>query len=252
MRIVFGTMLLLACVTGCRRTLDPDSVATFEQAQQRFDAAKTPTDYLLAASLFQQLVDRGVKSGAVFYNQGNAYMRGGKRGQAIACYRQAKRYRPRDPQLEANLQTALENVPRTDSRPLIEYVLFWQNWLSYSGKFQLSIGVAILTFLLALVGLYFDSIHWKRAAVGALAITVLLAGSAIYDWYRFAYQKHGVVTSPSVIARKGNAETYEPAFTSPLTEGTEFTVADQRGDWLLMRLSAGQEGWVRRSDVVTY
>lgn len=252
MRTVVATMLLLACLAGCRRTLDPDSAAAFEHAQQSFDAAQNPTDFLLAASRFQQLLDRGVKSGAIFYNQGNAYMRGGKRGQAIACYRQAKRYRPRDPQLDANLQFALGSLPRSDSKPLIEYVLFWQNWLSYSGKFQLSISAAALTLLLALVGLFLDSTIWRRAAAGLLVITFLSCCSALYDWYRYEYTKHGVVTSPTVIARKGNSETYEPAFTSQLAEGTEFTITDQRGDWLLMKLPAGQEGWVKRSDVVTY
>ena len=88
-----------------RRT--PALAQTFQAAQQAFDKAQTPDDFLRAASLYQEILDAGLVSGAVLYNQGNAFLRGGHRGRAIACYRQAQRYRPRDPWLDHNLRCAL-------------------------------------------------------------------------------------------------------------------------------------------------
>lgn len=243
---------LLPLLAGCGRSLPPDAEAAFLRAQKAFDSAKTQTDYLLAASLFQRLIDQGMESGAVFYNQGNAYMRGGQRGRAIACYRQAKRYLPRDGRLEANLQYALRNSATRAGRPLMEYVLFWQDWLSYPEKFRLSTLTAAITFALALGGLFYSQGWWRRAAALALLCTVILGCSAIYDWYRFTQIRYGVVSSSEAIARKGNAESYEPALTAPLAEGVEFKLVDVRGDWLLVRLPAGQEGWLKSSDVVTY
>lgn len=243
---------LLSLFAGCGKSLTPDAASAFQRAQQAFDSAKTQTDYLLAASLFQKVLDLGLESGPVFYNQGNAYMRGGQRGRAIACYRQAKRYLPRDARLEANLQYALRNSGPPTVRPLLEYVFFWQGWLSYPEKFRLSTLTGVITLVLALAGLFYSQTWWRRAAVIALISTVVLGCSAIYDWYRFTQVRHGVVTRPEVTARKGNAESYEPALTAPLTEGVEFKVVDSRGEWLLVRLPTGQEGWLKSSEVVTY
>jgi hypothetical protein len=243
---------LLSLLAGCGKSLSPEAEAAFQKAQKAFESAKTPNDYLLAASLFQKVLDQGTESGAVFYNLGNAYMRGGQRGRAIACYRQAKRYLPRDGRLEANLQYALSNSATPSSGALMEYVFFWQDWLSYPEKFQLSLLIAAMTFALGLGGLFSSQPWWRRAAAITLMITVILGCSALFDLYRFTQIRHGVVTRPEVIVRKGNAESYEPALTAPLGEGVEFRVIDSHGDWLLVRLPAGQEGWLKAADVVTY
>ena len=61
--------------------------------------------------MYQAILDRGYVSGVVLYNQGNAFMRAGQRGRAVAAYRQARRYLGPDPFLEANLAYALGNQP---------------------------------------------------------------------------------------------------------------------------------------------
>lgn len=238
---------------GCSRAVDLDVSRTFQQAQAAFDKATTPDEFLAAASLYQQILDRGVVSGAVLYNQGNAYMRAGHRGRAIAAYRQAQRYRPRDPYLEANLRNALGVDPSPGRRkPLVEDLLFWQDWLSYPEKFTLLAAVAAMSFASAVVGLLLRRRLWTRMALAGLVVALVLAFSAGYDWYRFDHTTHGVIVAKKAVARKGNAASYEPAFTESLVEGAEFTLCDRRGDWLLIRLRGGQEGWVKDDEAVVY
>ena len=79
-----------------------------------------------------------------------------------------------------------------------------------------------------------------------------MAFSAAYDWQRFDNTRHGVVIQAQTIARKGNGPSYEPAFEEPLGEATEFRLAEQRGDWLLIRLPGGGEGWIEQKAAVTY
>ena len=61
-----------------------------------------------------------------------------------------------------------------------------------------------------------------------------------------------MVTATALIARKGDAESYEPAFTEPRAEGVEFVVVEQRGDWIRVRLDGRLDGWVPRDKVVLY
>jgi tetratricopeptide (TPR) repeat protein len=239
-------------LAGCGVSVDPTLYAKFQAAQEAFEQATSPEQFLRAAALYQEILDSGVVSGAVLYNQGNAFMRAGERGRALACYRQAKRYRPRDPYLHANLQNALPDSGAAGRKPIAEYLLFWQDWVSYSSKFTLSTVFALLTFGLAVIGLYLWPAALKRCALVALLITLALVLSAVYDWYRFTHVKHGVIVSDQVVARKGDGESYEPAFTEPLAEATEFVVADRRNGWVLMRLGAAQEGWAPADAVVIY
>src|SRR5262249_36809000 len=70
---------------------------TFLHALEVFDAAKAAADYRESAALLESLLTDGFKNGAVYYNLGNAYFRAGEYGRAIAAYRKAKAFRPRDP-----------------------------------------------------------------------------------------------------------------------------------------------------------
>jgi hypothetical protein len=243
----------LVLFVGCAPTPDMDVVQQFQAAQQAFDNAETEDDFLRVASLYQAILDRGCQSGAVLFNQGNALMRAGQRGRAIASYRLAQRYRPRDPFLDHNLTYALRTPAGGARRSTIDYFLFWQGWISYAAKFQLLAIAALATFAMGVAAIVFNGrFRLAYVAWAGLALTILLAASAAYDWYRFDVLEHGVVVAPEVVARKGNGESYAPAFTQSLPEGTEFLVNEHRGDWVLIQLPGNQEGWVRRDDVLLY
>lgn len=253
-RIPVAMLLSATCLlSGCGGGVPMDVAVDFQRAQDDFDKAETPEDYLKVAALLDSIRDRGVVSGAVLYNQGNALMRAGERGRAIAAYREALRYRPRDPYVIANLKYALGSDTLSAKRPLPEYVLFWQNWIGYDGKYWLAGAAAAVTFLIAVAGLWIEPRRvWTGLAIAGVLITAVLAISATYDWYRFDHLVHGVVVADEVVARKGNGESYEPAFADPLPEGTEFVVGERRGGWLRIRLDGQQEGWVESESVVLY
>jgi uncharacterized protein YgiM (DUF1202 family) len=88
---------------------------------------------------------------------------------------------------------------------------------------------------------------WILAVCSSLA-----AFSALYDAWRFDYVTHGVTVETEVVARKGNAESYEAALTENLPEGTEFKLLDRRANWLLIRLPGGQEGWIAEKAAIVY
>lgn len=251
--ILFFLMAGLPALCACARSADPESLRIFQEAQKTFDAAAAPDDFRKAAAQYQSILDRGVVSGAVLYNQGNALMRAGQRGRAIAAYRQAERYRPRDPYLEANLRYALgAQSPAEQRRPMIEHLLFWQNWLSYPEKFALAAAVVAITLALGLGGIFLQRRLLARLALVGVAVSILAILSAAYDWYRYDATVHGVTIQDDVVARKGNGASYEPALSAALAQGTELTLVSRRGDWLLVRMAGGQEGWVPEAAVTLY
>ena len=239
-------------LAGCGRPLDPDSTRVFVDAERTFSQAKTPEEFLKAAAMDQEILDRGYVSGAVLYNQGNALMRAGQRGRAIAAYRRAQRYLGPDLSLEASLTYALGESPAARRRPVIEHLLFWQDWISYPAKFHWAALAVAVTFLLGVSLLLVSMRLLIRLTILSLGIALLLILSAAYDWYRFEWNIHGVIVEKRSIVRKGNAESYEPALTAPLDEGTEFEVIERRGEWLAVRLPGDQEGWVAEKAAVVF
>lgn len=242
----------LLVLVGCSRPLGHEPAAAFRRAQQTFEQASTREDYLLAAAQFQEVLDFGVRSGVVYYNQGNAYARGGERGRALACYRQAWRYLPGHPLLRANLLSVAgtESLPRATS--ILDRVLFWQDWFGYPAKVTACVVAAIVTSASSLAGQWFRSRGAGRVAWLTGLVTLLLVVSAFWDWYRYEWITRGVVAAREAVARKGDSHSYEPAFTKSLSEGTEFVVVERRGEWLLARFSGGEHGWLALRDVVVY
>ena len=249
-----GLLILSLISTGCQRSPDAPLVSRFQVAQTAFDQADTSEEFLKAASLFQEIQKTGIVNGGLLYNLGNAYMKAERRGRAIACYRQALRYRPRDPYVKANLQFALgSGAPLRGRRKILDFVLFWQDWIGYSTKFQLTASVGVLALLAGLAGRFlaggrlFNSLAWV-----SLVVTLILAGSAGYDWFRFEWVERGVIVSEQVEARKGNSESYAPAFNQPLAEGTEFRLLESRGDWRRIHIEGSGEGWIENQWAVIY
>ncbi len=244
---------LLVGSYGCERRIDPMMFSQFQRAQEAFDEAQKPEDFLRVAAQYQEILDTGLLSGAVLYNQGNAFMRAGKRGHALACYRQAVRYRPRDARLKENLNYALENAAsKAPRKPLASYILFWQDYLSYPEKILVDTLAGGLTFSLALAGMFWQPKLMNRLAIAMFLLAFVLGVSVAFDWYRFDVVNRGVVVQDGAIARKGDGDSYAPAFTKALPEGSEFRLLEGRGDWILIELPGKQQGWIRQDDVVIY
>ena len=93
---------------------------------------------------------------------------------------------------------------------------------------------------------------FRRLSLAFAALSLVASASTGYDWRRFDGTTHGVVTSDQIVVRKGNSETYEAAFTDPLSEGTEFVVLEKRSDWLHVRVGDAGTCWLRQQDVEIY
>ena len=245
-------MALLTClltISGCTQSLPPDKVQQFQKGLDEFSQAQKPDDYLKSAQTYLNLVNQGVKSGAVYYNLGNAYAMAGDKPRALAAYRQAIPYMPSNPHLLDNIQSV---GGQEQSVPLFENLFFWQNWISFPNKALIATILSIVTTLTILAYFIFLKRPILYVGIVFVLLTVCAFVSVHYDYQRFVQTQHGVVTASKVVARKGDADTYAPALTKPITAGVEFTVSQRRGDWILINLDDSHEGWIPASSAIVY
>src|SRR6266496_6146874 len=79
------------------------SVDTIDGLAQQAETAYLKGDFQLAANLYRQLIDQGVKRNEVYFDLGNAYYQLHDLGRALINYRRAEVIAPRDEALRLNL-----------------------------------------------------------------------------------------------------------------------------------------------------
>lgn len=223
----------------------------FVRSLELFDAAKSKQDYEDCARELESILSDGFRSGAVYYNLGNAYYRAGEFGRAISNYRKALPYRPRDAYLRANLDQAIAAAPgRLGTAPAnwTTHLFFWNEWLSYPQKVWLtSIMLSAVAVLISLAVLLRKP-RLRLIGFVCLALSIPLGidtGLAASD---ILTSRRAVITGET-IARKGTANSYEAAFDQPLRDGAEFTILSETPEWTFGHFENIGDGWVRNEFV---
>ena len=241
-------------ISGCGSQPNLDTLRKFDEAEQVFAAARSKDDFLRAASLYQEVLTLGFDSGAVFFNQGNAWFRAEEFGRAIAAYRQAEQQLPRNRFVKANLKRAMvtAGVDMELRTSLVDRLLFWQTVTSYREKL-IAVTLLLAMFLICVVTAQLSQrrMLFRRVAVSLASLLVVATLSLARDWYSIEATQHAVLVKTTE-ARMGGSENYEPAFKEPLREGTEFIFLESNSDWTHVQVNETTSAWVPSRLIVTY
>ena len=222
---------------------DEDPGELFVNANSSYEEG----DAARAVQLYTLLLEQGYGSAELHYNLGNAYLRNGELGRAIASYHRSRFLRPRNEDVEANLAFARKSTKDAIAPPkpsaLASTLFFWHYSL---GRGELALVVLLLNVLFfVLLGVRFLSrgsevLRWATMVV----LLLLLAASVSLGLRYFAPQRLAVIIPQEVNAHNGPNPTSVVRF--KLHAGTELRVEDSREGWLRIRLPDGQQGWIQR------
>lgn len=205
--------------------------------------------YQKALLRFQRLVEEGdVSNGKLFYNIGNIHFLLDDIGRAILNYRRAEQYIPNDPNLVKNLAYARSMRPDKLEIKEGEKVLHTLFFFHYDLKTK----TRLLLFCLAYVSFWlvagvriFSRQPFTSWGLGVTLLFVLLFGSSlVVESRESTMKKEGVILVQEVVARQGDAESYQPSFEAPLHGGTEFVLREIRGEWWNIELTDGRSSWI--------
>lgn len=85
---------------------DTEATARFDEANLAYETE----DFEKAVRTYQNLIEDGNRSTALYFNLGNAHYRAGATGKAIASYKRALRLQPKHKDARTNLRIALANL----------------------------------------------------------------------------------------------------------------------------------------------
>jgi hypothetical protein len=205
-------------------------------------------DYAGAAQAYEAALSAG-PCAAVHYNLGNALFKAGKIGRAIVNYRRARYLDPRDPDIAVNLNFARNY--RVDKMLAARGPLAQALDTGFHRMSRRSAAVFASVFLM-LAGLFL-ALWIVRRWVGLAIIASLLALVALFGlvtqqvWAGEVGERPAVVVVPEVNALSGPSEEFKQILL--VHDGTEVRIREARGDYLLVQLSGGGGGWVRKDAV---
>lgn len=207
-------------------------------------------DYPSAIANMEAIAQHGIKSGELYYNLGNAYLKNNDLGPAILWYERALKLMPNDPDLRFNYDYArslTKDAPEEDGASLVRILFFWK--YQFSGRTITYLAVASnLSFWFLLLGYrFFRRRGFRHAAAVALIPTTIFVFTAIYNYYEDAHKNQGVVLNEKVSVRSGLDQTSTELFV--LHAGAKVKVVKKMKDHLQIRFSKDKIGWVEKGSV---
>lgn len=245
--LLLGLVLGLAAFPAWAKSGDSNPVSIFQQANEAYRVG----DYGKAAELYESLITKEWRPTAAYYNLGNVYFKQDEIGLAILSYERAKRIKPRERDVSANLKYL---------RSLLEYRIedkrnWYQRALDTSLRFFTLREISTVSFTLGAllwlswgIPLYLNPgapWGWKRKWLLVLVLGVfsLWGMKGIHEW-----------TVREAIALKEKAAVhYGPSYKDQvalrLGEGMKVRIQKTAGEWSRVVLTNGETGWMSHEDL---
>ncbi|MGA4579675.1 SH3 domain-containing protein [Limisphaera sp. VF-2] len=236
--------LFAALVAWTRADIVDGADAAFEAANRLYEQGR----FLEAARAYEELQNRGLLSSALLYNLGNAWFKGGQIGRAIASYRLALQWAPRDPEVRANLHFARQQVQGATWRPSWYEAAFERLTLN---KWTILVLVPFWGTMLLLT-LRQVRPAWKtRLApwvwIGSV-VTAVTAACLVAAVQLRLHRPMGVVVVGNAQVRSGPFEESPALFT--VRDGAELRILDRKDRWVRVTADGQQSGWLPEDQLI--
>ncbi len=210
----------------------------------------TSGNYEEALRVWTDIYNTGYRSADLAYNIANANFKLNKIPDAILFYERAYLLNPADEDIEYNLMIARGLV--TDKFEEIPELFFirWYNFvaliLSSNSWAKISLGTFVACLLM--LSLYLYSSKYRNKVIGFwlafsfLLISIFTISLSVRNRSLVYGNKFAVLFCPVVHGKSSPDDSGTDLFV--LHEGTKVSVEDEVGEWLEIRLSDGNKGWV--------
>jgi hypothetical protein len=214
-----------------------------EEAFVNANAAYETGAYGRAIELYVALLDRGYENGHVHYNLGNAYLRNGELGRAIASYRRAQLFLPRDQDVMANLAFARKSTKDAlappEPGPVLSTLFFWHYGLSRAELGTALVVLNVLFWAILVLRVYRRGSEVLRWVLIVLLLLVLAVGVS-FAVHLLVPAEVAVVVPQEIEVRSGTS--VDDLVLFKLHAGTEVRVVDRREGAVRIALPEDGEG----------
>ncbi|WP_340156846.1 tetratricopeptide repeat protein [uncultured Maribacter sp.] len=240
---LIGLFMVLLC------TAQNDQL--FEQATDAYNAG----DYEKAVSFYNNILDNGKHSSALYYNLGNAYYKQNKIAESIYFYEKALLLSPNDQEIKTNLSYAQNmTIDAIDTMPETGLARLYKN---VTGKLTFDqwayLGVTFMILFVLLYILFYYSNYSTRKRFTFIGSLLALFFCIISVLFAYVQRADFDKDQPAIVFAEESPVKAEPNTTSAevfvIHAGTKVNVLDQLEDWKKIKLTDGKTGWLPQDDI---
>ena len=213
-------------------------------------------DFVGAIEKYNELLKGGFHSSELYFNLGNAYYKLDSLAQSIYYYEKGLKYFPNDSSLIQNL-AYLNNLTIDDIESLPEDIVSKQfnyllNYFSFNTWSIITIITAILSCVIFLLYFLSKSSIYKRTYFTIFILSFILTSSLLFVNFKIynvqTTIEFGIVYKDVIEVNFEPNEKSEVLF--EIHEGTKVEIIENFDtDWLKIKLSNGQTGWVIKNQI---
>jgi len=210
-----------------------------------------------AVENYTTILNQGYFSAELYYNLGNAHFKLGNTTLAILYYEKAKKLAPFDEDIQYNLGIVNTRIiDKIEPIPDMFYVKWYKQFVNQqSADMWGNITIALFIVFLIFISAFFVSRKTAIKKAGFyFGILLLLACVLTFNFARDQHKNAtsnntGILIAPSVPVKSAP---YDKSGKNifVLHEGTKVIIIDYEGDWVKIRLSNGEKGWLQKGSML--
>jgi tetratricopeptide (TPR) repeat protein len=222
---------------------------------EKANASYAKGQYKEALSGYQEILNSGYESPAIYFNMGNASYKTDDIPSALLYYEKARKLSPGDEDINFNIVFAnTRTADKIEEMPDF-FLGRWMKSLVLSYPADTLGVVSLLSVLLgsALLILYFfaHSVPVKKSSFYAAILLFFLGISAVFMANRqisyFDDHRQGIVFSSPVTVKSAPNDKSRALFV--IHDGTKVNILESNDSWIRIRLANGNEGWMKIADL---
>ena len=222
-----------------------------KDAEKAYDSK----NFKISIQHYQKLINEGYKSYQLYFNLGNSYYRNNELGKAIYYYELASKSNPADDDIKINLAIAAsKTIDKVNSKENFFITAIKTNILLSFSTFTWSIFTISFISLASILFFIFinsNNILIKRISfIGTCFCFIFFTLSYFLGYTSLkskSENKFAIITSKEI--KILNEPTISGISKFNLHEGTKIRIVENKGEWILIKLDNGNEGWIKTTDV---
>ena len=205
-----------------------------------------------ASDIYQNIINDGRESADLYYNLANAYYKQNMLGKAILYYERAYKLNSSDEDIAYNLELARTQVlDKIDPLPTFfaaKAIQSVKNLFSANGWAIFAI-VFFAIGLLLIISAYFltHRLFFRRMYFWTGIVAILLCVSGIFIASSVGNTGEAIIMAPVSTIKSSPDASGKDIFI--LHEGTKARILDELSEWKKIKISNGNQGWIKAEDV---
>lgn len=183
--------------------------------------------------------------GKLYYNIANTYFQLGEYPLSIYYYQLARKLRPRDERITANLATAEKSlgVPSREQEAPFRHLFFFYSYFSTPERLQIFSLATLIAFFALSVQIWKPQRFARRLAAGSVCVASVFLGTLLYSYYVAPID---AIVLKSSDLYKGAGSYYARVLDKPLPSGVAIEVLEslENGQWVKVTTSDGTLGYL--------